>query len=416
VKRNAAPLNAYSSLILHIPAAALLCGVLLFTACAVPGPENASLVLDVSSTSAAPLTLLPDVDMTPARYDFDGKGPGGATFTLTDTRTPATVTNLTPGDWTVTVNAKNAGSTVIGYGNAVVTLAPEGAQQLTVEVYPVEGYGSLDLTVRWNAEDTGIPSVEGRLTPSSGSSIPLVFSIDQPGTATCFLELVPTGYHTLTVSLLDGGTVVMGAVEIARIVDGQVTAGTYEFYDINTAYGEVSITVTPEMNDPLTVTLSGQKDSILHGGSMTVTASVPSEEGTCSFLWYLNGQYRHSGATYPLGNDLPIGHYRLDVTALSADGSRAGSATHPFEVIDGESTEVTLAWEPNPEPDIDCYLLHYGPSSGEYDTTVNTGEETRYTVAGLEPGATYYFAVTACNSAGMESGYSNEVAYTVPVL
>ncbi|MFW6180502.1 MAG: fibronectin type III domain-containing protein [Spirochaetota bacterium] len=409
-------LKPYSSLLLYIPAAALLCGVLLFSACAVTGPERALLVLDVSSSSAEPLTLHPDVDMTPARYDFDGKGPGGATFTLTDAQTPAMVSNLAPGDWIVSVNAKNAEGTVIGYGSAEATLAAEGSQQLTVTVYPVDGYGSLDITVYWNAEQTGMPSVEGQLTLGSGSSIPLVFSIDEHGTATCFLDQVPTGYHTLTVNLLDGGTVVMGAVEIARIVDGQVTSGTYEFYDINTAYGEVIIDISPDMQDPLTVTLSGEQDFISYGGSMTVTASVPPEDGTCTFLWYLNGQYRHAGATYTLGSDLPLGYYRLDVTAFSADGSRAGSTTHSLEVIDGETTEVTLAWDPNPEPDIDCYYLHYGTSSGNYEATVNAGDTTTYSVSGLQPGATYYFAVTACNTTGLESGYSNEVTHTVPAL
>lgn len=398
-----------------VPAVLLFCGLLLFTSCAMSEPERASLVLDVSSSSSTTLTLLPDVDMTPARYDFTGQGPGGATFALTDSQTPATVDSLVPGDWIVSVNAKNSEGTVIGQGKDQITLAAEGTQKLDITVRPVEGYGSLDLTVYWNASDTGTPSVEGQLMPAAGSAIPISFSIDQPGTAACFVDQVPTGYYTLTVNLLDGGTVVMGAVEIVRIVDGQTTAGGYEFYDINTAYGEVLINVTPEMDDPVTVTLSGCQDFIGYGGSMTVTASVPSDEGNVTFLWYLNGQYRHSGDTHTLGSDLPIGYYRLDVTALSADGSRAGSATHTFEVVDEALAEVTLAWDPNPEPDIDCYFLHYGTSSGDYTTTVNTGDTTTYTVSGLEPGATCYFTVTACNTDGLESGYSNEVSYTAPL-
>jgi hypothetical protein len=42
------------------------------------------------------------------------------------------------------------------------------------------------------------------------------------------------------------------------------------------------------------------------------------------------------------------------------------------------------------------------------------GNVTRATVNGLQAGLTYYFAVTATNSAGLESDYSNEVSTSIP--
>lgn len=39
---------------------------------------------------------------------------------------------------------------------------------------------------------------------------------------------------------------------------------------------------------------------------------------------------------------------------------------------------------------------------------LNVGNTTRYTVTGLDPDTTYYFAVTAYNLVGQESTYSNE--------
>jgi len=76
--------------------------------------------------------------------------------------------------------------------------------------------------------------------------------------------------------------------------------------------------------------------------------------------------------------------------------------------------EVSLEWDPNTEPDLEGYKLYYGPGSGYYDYTIDVGNQTNYTVTDLQAGETYYFAVTAYNTAGYESGYSNEVVYDVP--
>jgi hypothetical protein len=75
---------------------------------------------------------------------------------------------------------------------------------------------------------------------------------------------------------------------------------------------------------------------------------------------------------------------------------------------------VTLAWDANPEPDVSAYVIHYGTSSRQYPYSTNVGNVTRATVNGLQAGLTYYFAVTATNSAGLESDYSNEVSTFIP--
>jgi hypothetical protein len=74
--------------------------------------------------------------------------------------------------------------------------------------------------------------------------------------------------------------------------------------------------------------------------------------------------------------------------------------------------DVTLQWDANSETDLAGYRVYYGTASGVYGTPVVIGLTTTYTVANL-PAGTYYFAVTAFNSAGLESGFSNEVTATV---
>ncbi|HRZ57568.1 MAG TPA: hypothetical protein P5525_19185 [Candidatus Paceibacterota bacterium] len=76
--------------------------------------------------------------------------------------------------------------------------------------------------------------------------------------------------------------------------------------------------------------------------------------------------------------------------------------------------QVTLAWDPNSEPDLAGYRLHRGQSSGVYDRTVDVGNVTTFTDADLQTDVIYYFVVTAYNTAGLESDPSNEVSFLAP--
>jgi hypothetical protein len=76
--------------------------------------------------------------------------------------------------------------------------------------------------------------------------------------------------------------------------------------------------------------------------------------------------------------------------------------------------QVTLAWDANTESDLAGYKLHYGTAGNSYSVHIDVKNVTTYTVAGLTAGQTYYFAATAYDASGNESGYSNSVSYTVP--
>ena len=77
-----------------------------------------------------------------------------------------------------------------------------------------------------------------------------------------------------------------------------------------------------------------------------------------------------------------------------------------------ETSSVSLSWDPNTEPDIAGYKVHWGTSSGVYSQFSDVPQTTA-SVSDLTVGVRYYFAVTAYTETGLESGYSAEVSAIV---
>jgi hypothetical protein len=75
---------------------------------------------------------------------------------------------------------------------------------------------------------------------------------------------------------------------------------------------------------------------------------------------------------------------------------------------------ATLHWQANTESDLAGYRVYYGVQSRSYGPYIPTAKTvTSYTLNGLTPGKTYYFALTAVDTSGNESGYSREVSKTI---
>ena len=78
------------------------------------------------------------------------------------------------------------------------------------------------------------------------------------------------------------------------------------------------------------------------------------------------------------------------------------------------AASVTLAWDPNTEPDIVGYSLYYGKASGIYEFVIDVRNQTTCNISDLEDAETYYFIVTAYNISGFESDFSSELRYPQP--
>jgi fibronectin type III domain protein len=114
---------------------------------------------------------------------------------------------------------------------------------------------------------------------------------------------------------------------------------------------------------------------------------------------------------------LAVGTYATTVTFTATKGASV-SLPVTFTVAAASSSPpsssaATLTWNPDTSTNLAGYKLYVGTASGVYSSSISLGNVTSYTVPNLLIGNTYYFAVTAYNNSGIESGFSNEVSKSI---
>lgn len=111
---------------------------------------------------------------------------------------------------------------------------------------------------------------------------------------------------------------------------------------------------------------------------------------------------------------LATGTYSGTIT-VSATGATSKTFQVTLTVSSTTSTSgsATLIWTANTDSDLAGYKVYRGTQSGVYDTSIAVGNVTTHQVTNLPPNTTYFFSVTALDSAGNESLPSSEVSKSV---
>ena len=111
--------------------------------------------------------------------------------------------------------------------------------------------------------------------------------------------------------------------------------------------------------------------------------------------------------------------WRVQAASHVAAIERAGTSGPFFRraAVDGSAClcrRSDAGRDPVNSPLLVGYMVYYGPAAGNYTSSIDVGNTTAYTVSGLVEGTTYHFATTAYDAAHTQSGFSNDVAATVP--
>ena len=254
--------------------------------------KTAKVTVHLSSDPLA-RNLVPDLNLVVASFDLAGEGPGGAAFTATGvTAASYTKSDLRAGEWTVQASGKNAeGTIIVKSASTVVTLISNQTATVALDCVPMVGNGTFGLTLSWPSGILTTAALEGTLAPVTGDAIPLNFTVTG-NSATCTKSGLANGYYTLTIKLKDSGKsnyLCWSWNESVLIYKDQTTHGAWTLTasDIDQPGGGVTLTLTSDSKMPITLTLSGNQESLIAGDTMTVKA-VGTPTPT-SWQWYLDG-------------------------------------------------------------------------------------------------------------------------------
>ena len=253
--------------------------------------------------SVRPRTYYPTgLDLVVATYDIVGSGPSSASFTYNGyTETELVETPVLPGTWSVTVTAKNATGTAIGYGENSTTVGAEQSVPLGVTVTLLPGNGTAGISISWPIEIISNPVLYATRTDAAGTTVDIApaFTVNAgAGTAT-YTDPVPAGGYVITLKLKDSSFTSWswGRSDAYVFAKDKTTSATFALTEAklnqppdapasvvaNQDGADIDVTwtlATYDITDSITVERS--KD----GGAYATAATLPWDDAwTTSFLW-----------------------------------------------------------------------------------------------------------------------------------
>jgi hypothetical protein len=222
------------------------------------------------------------------------------------------------------------------------------------------------------------------------------------------------------------GTSASGSFSIALSSGSNVITVTARDSAGNTAQKQLTISYTPPDTTPPTVSITSPTTGSTYTASsanVTVASSATDNVGLSQLSWSNSkggsGSQSVSGtsASGSFSIALSSGSNVITVTARDSAGNTAQKQL-TISYTPTISNSATLAWDAVTATNLSGYRVYYGTAPGTYQQAagqgISVGNVTTYTLMGLSSGTRYYFAVTAFDTQGNESGYSNETFKDIP--
>ena len=378
------------------------------------------LVLNFNSSTVSNKTILPDVTMDVDFYDVIGTTTGSSFSETVDKDGVLALEALKVGIWVIHVNAKNDAGVIIADADISLDIIANKITNETVTVTPLDGTGTLSLTINWeNATQFGNTAIAtGILTSASGNAVPISFDPSGDAGAT-HISIWNKGYYFLAVHV-EEGIETWDFVETVRIIYNETTSACLEVADIYYE-GGLHIDIEDGLQNPFGITFIGAKDNLEIHTEMTVIATTDPSP-VSSYQWYLDGV----ALTDETNDQITIGNSLLEreaiyrLTLIVSLGDILSSKSHNFTVggnsisitATGHDKRIDLRWELDAGYSADGYDIYRSDSIGGTFSKLNdeTHTVTVYSDFFGQNDKTYYYYIKTVE--GEESMTSRIVSAT----
>ncbi|POR03950.1 hypothetical protein AU468_04605 [Alkalispirochaeta sphaeroplastigenens] len=341
-------------------------------------------------------TILPGEDMEIEVYRVRVNGPGSAREATVDaSRESVTFQDLPPGQWLVTVQASNPDGTIIASGSKEVVVESGKTARADVTVVPLDGEGTLTLSVSWPGASLDDPRIEAFLAPQGGEEedISDFFVMNGDASGASYSGHWRAGYYWLNLSLRDGDILVWPLNVGVRIIEKRVSSADFPLTEddfLETGpdplpSGAVMVEIGSDLNNPYSIDLSGLWTAIDQGEEMVLEMTLNPDSEPDEIRWYLNGHVipGESGRTLrigPGGIDESPGRHWISVAA--SRGTMLASRRERFEirpagpppVLDEVEFREMVAVPPG------TFFQEAGRGQGGFEHTLSSYEIARYQV------------------------------------
>ena len=384
--------------------------------------------------SGSPVTGGPAIGISPTNLSFTTQqgGANPATQILTINNTGHGTLNWTASDsatWLSLSPTSGAGAGVVTANVVAGALAP-GSYSETITL---SASGATPVTIPVSFTVTAAP-----VPPAIGASpTSLVFTAIQGGSnpAAQTLSISNTGGGTLNWSAsenagwltLSAGTGTGNGTVTLQATTGALAAGSHtSTVTLGGGTGITPVTIPVSFTVTAAPTISLTPSSLSYAATQGAAnpanqnISLTNTGGTLNWVvsddasWLAvspsSGSSSSTLSTSVNTAGLTAGTYTGTLT-VSATGISPKTVAVTLTVNASATSSVTLTWNANTESDLAGYKIYRATTSGGYGTPITTlqGNVTTFIASGLQLGTTYYFVVTAYDSAGNESPLSNEV-------
>src|SRR5579884_3500256 len=407
-----------------------------------PSSDKYNLALvEVLPTNGSGITPNPDFGLTtsPSSQSVQIGGSANYTLTITGANGYSGAATLAASGLPNGATASFSPSSINGSGSSQLTVAT--ATSVASGTYPFSvtaTSGSLTHTVNLTlivsaAADFSIAVAPPTQSVQPGSSVNYTAAVTAQNGYSAPTSFAITGLPNGATASFTPQTVTGSGSSQATITTSSATPpGTYPL-SITASGGTLShsasatLVVSPAAD--FTLTSAPASQTMQPGASTTYTINIAGQNGY-SGVANLSASGLPSGATAAFNpasvngtgssqltvttiGSTPAGTYPLTITASS--GSEAHTASVSLVVSAAVQHSVALSWT-DTSSGIAGYNVYRSTQSGSGFTKLNSSlsTATSYTDSTVKSGTTYFYAVTAVNTAGMESALSAAVEAIIP--